>query len=113
VMDEIMVRARQALKDCAATRETLGVLLADAVEAIGDQQRLVVGVAKQDLELAREIVKADEKLAERVADVVERTIDGGVQVAHENGAIMVDNSYATRLAMLAPRVRSRFGAELF
>ena len=113
VIDEIMARAREALKEFTATQATLGALLADAVEAIGDEERLVVGVAKQDLKLAREIIEDDEDLAARVAEVVERPIDGGVQVAHENGAIMVDNTYATRLAMLAPRVRSRFGEELF
>ena len=113
VMAEIMARAAERLKEFSPTGATLGALLAEAIDAIGDEERLVVGVAQQDLELAREIIKDDEELAARIAQVVERPIDGGVQVAHENGAIMVDNTYATRLAMLAPRVRARFGAELF
>ena len=113
VIEKIVARARKALASQSARPESLAVLLAEAVAAIGSSGELRLGVAKRDLAAAREHVESDESLASRVGEVVERPIGGGVVIETSDGALMVDNSHEARLQMLVPRILARLGRELF
>jgi len=113
VMDEIVTRARADLEALPTARDPLARLMADAIDGLGGIGKTIVGVSERDLEIAREILAEDTRLAPRVSEVTARPIGGGVVVESEDGALVVDNSHAARLEMLIPRIIVRFGRELF
>lgn len=113
IIDEVITMARQELETAESTREGLATLIADAIQAMGSDEKVLVGVKAKNLELAREIVAEEEACADFVSEVVERPIDGGVVIERPDGAIVIDNSHNTRLEMLSPRVTVRLGKELF
>jgi len=113
VMDEIVARARADLEALQAARAPLARLMAEAIDGLGGVGKAIVGVSEDDLEIAREILAEDTRLARLVSEVTVRPIGGGVVVESEDGALLVDNSHAARLEMLIPRIIVRFGRELF
>jgi vacuolar-type H+-ATPase subunit E/Vma4 len=113
VMHDIVARARAELEALAVERGALARLMAEAVDGLGGEGKVEVGVRADDLELARELVSGDERLSELVGEVVERPIGGGVIVQSEDRSIVVDNTHAARLETLVPRILARFGRELF
>lgn len=113
VIQDIIARARSELASRPATPEALASLALDAVSVLDGREDLLLGVASQELEVARAALEQTPELAARVARVVERPIAGGVVVETADGGLMVDNSYAARLEMLLPRVLARFARDLF
>jgi vacuolar-type H+-ATPase subunit E/Vma4 len=113
VMHDIVARARAQLEALPAERGALAGLIVDAVNGLGGEGKVVIGVRADDLDLARDIVSGDERLSVSVGEVVEWPIGGGVIVKSEDGSTVVDNSHAARLEMLVPRILARFGRELF
>lgn len=113
VMQDIIARARSELAARPASPAALAALALDAMSVLGECEDLVLGVAAPDMEAARAALDEAPQLAARVAEVVERPIEGGVVVETADGALVLDNSYAARLEMLLPRVLARFGRELF
>jgi vacuolar-type H+-ATPase subunit E/Vma4 len=113
VMRDIIARARSELAIRPASPAALAALALDAMSVLGECEDLVLGVAARDMEAVRVALEEAPQLAARVANVVERPIEGGVIVETADGALVLDNSYAARLEMLLPRVLARFGRELF
>jgi vacuolar-type H+-ATPase subunit E/Vma4 len=113
VVDGIVRRAAAALKETPATPAHLATLVYDALEGMQGRAKVILRVAPGDLDTARELVSADRNLADIVSDVAEGALEGGVLIESEHGSIVVDNSHATRLGMLVPRILPRLGRELF
>ncbi len=113
VIDDIIARARKELEKVPARRECLERLIEEALAGLGKPGQVIVGVAKRDLELAREVVAGSESISGKVKEVAERPMEGGVVVESESGSVAVDNSHAARLEMLIPRIMPRLAKELF
>jgi V/A-type H+/Na+-transporting ATPase subunit E len=113
VIDTIVAQARAKLAGMPVERERLRRLLTEAVDGMGKGHQVIVIVAEDSQDVAREVLADDPRLAAITGQVVSRNIGGGVVVESENGALVVDNSYAARLEMLIPRIIVRFGKELF
>lgn len=113
VIDEIFTRARAMLAAAPASEESLRALLVESIEAMGPGRKVIVIVAEEASPEVRRALAEDEQLASVVAEVRTRPIGGGVRIESEDGAHVVDNSYAARLETLLPRIVVRFGKELF
>ncbi|TFH36925.1 MAG: hypothetical protein E4G93_01250 [Dehalococcoidia bacterium] len=113
VLDDIVEKARVALKKTTTTRTSLAFLINDAVDGLGGTDKVSLSVSGGDSATAREIVKADKKLASVVQDVKVIDCDGGVVVENESATLGVDNTYTTRLEMLLPRILPEISKKLF
>lgn len=113
VLDAIVAQARATLAKTPTTHKSLAFLISDAVEGLGHAGKVTLSVAEKDAAAAREIVKADKKLAESVRDVKTCDCSGGVLVQTEDNTLCVDNTYTTRLEMLLPRILPEIGKKLF
>ena len=113
VLDTIVAKARDTLAKTPTTRESLAFLISDAIEGLGRADKVILSVADKDVALAREVVKADKKLAAVVADVKTCDCAGGVSVQTDDNTLSVDNTYTTRLEMLLPRILPEIGKKLF
>lgn len=113
VLDEIVQKSRAELKKAGTSRESLAYLINDAISGLGQSDKLTVAVSKNDLEVAKEIVKADKTLSSTVSEVKSCDCEGGVLVENEDKTLSVDNTYATRLEMLLPRILPEISKKLF
>ncbi len=96
----------------ANTKSSLSNLIKEAADALGGE-KLRLYVAKADLDTVRSIQSGSGGLGERIVEVKEAPISGGVIAENEAGTIRIDNSYETRLEILLPRILPDVGKELF
>lgn len=113
VLDDIVKKARGTLAQTKTTRESLSFLINDAIEGLGGSGKVALSVSQKDVDLAKEIVKADKKLSALVLGVSACDCIGGVLVQNEDNTLCVDNTYNTRLEMLLPRVLPEISKKLF
>jgi vacuolar-type H+-ATPase subunit E/Vma4 len=113
VLDDIVQKARATLKTTQVSRESLAFLISDAIQGLGEVDKVTVSVAPKDRAMAQEIVKADKKLAAVVTDVKACDCSGGVIVETADLTLGVDNTYTTRLDMLLPRILPEINKKLF
>jgi vacuolar-type H+-ATPase subunit E/Vma4 len=113
VLDEIVQKARATLKTTQVSRESLAFLIKDAIQGLGEADKVTVSVSQKDRALAQEIVKSDKKLAAVVTEVKVCDCTGGVLVENEDLTLGVDNTYTTRLEMLLPRILPEISKKLF
>jgi len=111
IVEEVFSAAKDALAGSAGSPDELASLIAEGVAALGREKARVL-VAARDAAAAKKLVAADRALGERVAEVKEAPIDGGAIVEDPAGSLRVDNSYATRLAMLRPTLVVEIGSTL-
>jgi len=113
VLDDIVQKARATLKTTQVSRESLAFLISDAIQGLGEVDKVTVSVTQKDRAMAQEIVKSDKKLAAMVSDVKACDCSGGVIVETEDLTLSVDNTYTTRLEMLLPRILPEISKKLF
>lgn len=113
VIDELVQKIRDALREAPTTSESLSSLINEAVAGTGRSNKVSLSVAEKDLELARKIVKDDENLTAVVVEVTTCDCVGGVIAENEGGTFRVDNTYFTRLDMFLPRILPEIGNVLF
>ncbi len=113
VLEEIVQKARAGLKKSSTKRESLGHLISDAISGLGEGEKITISVSKNDLDMAKEIVKADKKLSSVISEVKTCDCEGGVIVENEDKTLSVDNTYTTRLEMLLPRILPEISKKLF
>jgi vacuolar-type H+-ATPase subunit E/Vma4 len=114
IIQDLLERTREALDSERPTAVNLARLVHDAIDGLeGTGKNVIVRVGPADLDMARQCVATDPRLARIVKEVAEGPSGGGVLVETEDGSTAVDNRYASRLEMLVPRVLPRLGRELF
>jgi len=112
IVDQIIDRARKALAEAPSDRKHLLNLVNEALAGLGtDKGRIYV--SPKDIGTARELLKADRKLASKVIEVKELNCMGGVMAEDSEGKLGIDNTYDTRLEMLLPRLLPEISKELF
>jgi vacuolar-type H+-ATPase subunit E/Vma4 len=114
IIQDLLERTREALDSERPTAVNFARLVHDAIDGLeGAGKNVIVCVGPADLDMARQLVATDQRLARIVKEVAEGPSGGGVLVETEDGSTAVDNRYASRLEMLVPRVLPRLGRELF
>ncbi len=112
VLDDIVQRARAGLKKTSAKPDLTAYLIGDAISGLGSD-KATISVSHHDIAMVKELVKNDKQLSAKVLDMTECDCDGGVIAASEDKKTSVDNTYATRLEMLLPRLLPEISKELF
>ncbi|MCD6428759.1 MAG: hypothetical protein J7L12_03990, partial [Desulfurococcales archaeon] len=76
--------------------------------------RVVVKVIPEDIELIKDVIR-EEGLEDRVVSisVIGSEFLGGVMVESEDGSIALDNTYATRLDKVMPKLVEKLNKEVF
>ena len=113
VLESIVAKSRDKLGKASVTKGALAYLIADAVPGVGEGEKVTVVVSERDLSLAKDIVKSDKELSQKVLDVVAGDCSGGAIIQSESKMLSADNTYATRLGMLLPRILPEISKELF
>jgi len=113
VLESIVAKSRDKLGKASVTKGALAYLIADAVPGVGEGEKVTVVVSERDLSLAKDIVKSDKELSQKVLDVVAGDCGGGAIIQSESKMLSADNTYATRLGMLLPRILPEISKELF
>jgi len=111
VVDEVFAAAAKSLTDGTGAAEGLRNLVSDGIDTLGLEKVRVIA-SQREACVVRELLKADQQLAGRVAEVKEGTHSGGVIAEDLEGRLRVDNTYETRLAMLRPTLLVEIGREL-
>ena len=112
VVDDIVAQEQAGLKKTSAKPELLAGLIADAIAGLGSG-KATISVSPGDIAAVNELVKKDKRLSSMVLDVTGCDCGGGVIVDSEDKKTSVDNTYATRLEMLLPRLLPEISKELF
>lgn len=113
VLESIVAKSREKIGKAPVKKEALAYLIADAIPGLGEADKVTVAVSERDLSLAKDIVKADKQLSQKVLDVVACDCDGGAIIESESKTLSADNTYGTRLEMLLPRILPEISKELF
>ena len=113
VLESIVAKSREKIGKSSTKKESLAYLITDAIKGLETPDKVTVAVSESDLSLAKDIVKSDKQLSEKVLDVVVGKLDGGAIIESESKTLSADNSYATRLEMLLPRILPEISKELF
>lgn len=111
IVEEVFAAAKDALTKAAGSPDELASLIAEGLAALGRDKARVL-VSARDLATVKKMLASDRELAERVAEVKEAPLDGGAIVEDPAGSLRVDNSYATRMAMLRPMMLVEIGSAL-
>jgi len=111
IVEDVFAAAKDALAGAAGSPDDLRSLIAEGLATLGRDKARVL-VSARDLAAVKKLVAADRELGDKVAEVKEAAIDGGAIVEDPAGSLRVDNSYATRLAMLRPTMLVEIGSKL-
>ncbi len=111
VIEEVLAGVAKSLADGTGASDGLRKLVCDGIDTLGLEKARIIASARE-ARVVRDLVKADNQLAGRVAEVKEGTHSGGVIVEDLDGRLRVDNTYGTRLAMLRPSLLVEIGREL-
>ena len=112
VVDDIVGRARAGLKKTSAKPDLLSLLIADAIAGL-ESDKATISVSPGDVDMVKKLVKSDKRLSSTVLDVTGCDCDGGVIAESEDKKTSVDNTYASRLEMLLPRLLPEISKDLF
>ncbi len=113
VLESIVSKSREMVAKAPVKKEALAYLISDAISGLGEADKVTVAVSKRDLDVAKEIVKSDKELSNKVKDVIACDCDGGAIIETDSKTLSADNTYGTRLEMLLPRIIPEISKELF
>ncbi len=117
ILNEVITEVKQKLValDKEKRKKSLKKLLREALNAeIFGSGHIVVKVVKKDTDLIKDIIK-EEGLEAQVAsiNVINSEFLGGVVIESEDGSIAIDNTYATRLDKIMPKLVEKLNKEVF
>lgn len=111
IVEDVFVAAKDALAGAPGAPADLASLIAEGLATLGRDTARVL-VSARDLAAVKKLIAGDRELGGRIAEVKEAAIDGGAIVEDPAGTLRVDNSYATRMAMLRPTMLVEIGSKL-
>lgn len=113
VMQEILERARKELERQPMDRNQIESLLNEVLEALVTDGTIRLFVAPKDSEAVREFIQTRDELKEKIVEVTEQDMMGGIIAETADGMVSIDNSFERRLAMLIPKILPEIGKKLF
>jgi len=111
VINEITSRTRDAVSG-ASNDEGFLNLTREAVDALG-VDKVRIHVSAKDVATAQRVLKRDEELAGKIAEIKGSDCTGGVVAESMDGRVRIDNTYGSRLEKLLARSLPDIGKELF
>jgi V/A-type H+-transporting ATPase subunit E len=111
VINEITSRTRDAVSG-ASNDEGFLNLTREAVSALG-VDKVRIHVSAKDVATAQRVLKRDEALAGKIAEIKEFDCTGGVIAESMDGRVRIDNTYGSRLEKLLARSLPDISKELF
>lgn len=112
IIEKVTAGVKDSLEKVSDRQSSLANLIREAVDGL-DVDKAVVYVSADDISIAKTAVKADKALSNRIAEIKEGKFNGGAIAETPDGMIRVDNTYATRLKMLLPRIMPEIEKTLF
>lgn len=112
IIEKVTAAVKGSLEKVSDRQNSLVNLIREAVDGL-NVDKAVVYVSANDISIAKSAVKADKALANKIAEIKEGKFNGGTIAETPDGMIRVDNTYATRLKMLLPRIIPEIQRTLF
>lgn len=117
ILNEIVSELKRRLETLSEElrKESLRKLVKEALNTgIFGSGRVVIKVIPNDVKLIKDIIR-EEGLEDQVASVgkISSEFLGGVIVESEDGSIALDNTYATRLDKVMPKLIEKLNKEVF
>ncbi len=115
IIKDILKRVREELNKSPMEPEQAEGLLDETLNAFEFEagEKIRIFVAPKDREVVKNIVDSRDDLKNRVVEVKEKDMMGGMVAETEDGMISIDNSYERRLEMLMPKILPEIGNTLF
>ena len=112
VINEIIDKVKTTLSSLPSNQRMPLNLIEEATAAL-DTEKVRIYVSSKDLDAVQKSLKERKSLSDKIAEVKEIDISGGIIAEDTDGKIRIDNSYETRLEMLLPQLLPEIGKELF
>ena len=112
IVDRIITQVRNELTKTSGDNTSLLHLIRESISTL-QVPEVRLYASQRDIGTVQKILKTEKELADKVAEVKELDIDGGVVAESVDGKLRIDNSYGTRLEMLLPQILPMLNKELF
>ncbi len=112
IITDIVANTRKGLSQVSSNESRLLDLIKEATEGLGGSKGRIY-VSSKDAKTAKSLLETDKGLSDRITEIKETDILGGVIAEDVNGKLRIDNTYETRLEMLLPRLLPEMSKELF
>jgi len=112
IIAEITRRVKDTLSQGSTKEGALKALLVEAIKGL-EADKVRIYVAPKDKGIADKVVRAEGELSNKVVEIKEAGLLGGVIAEDVEGRMRIDNSCGTRLEMLLPRILPEASKELF
>ena len=93
-------------------KKAFSSLVTEAINAIKVKEARIY-VPKGDLERIKSYIQAEKDLSNQIIELREGDFIGGFILEDIDGKLRIDNTYATRMEMLLPRMMPEINRELF
>lgn len=114
IINDILKQVREELGQGPMEQDQISLLLKEIFDAFESEDLKVrLFVAPKDREAVQKAVDSQDDLKDRIVEVKEAEMLGGVIAESADGMISIDNSYERRLNMLMPRILPEVGKTLF
>ncbi|MBN2282959.1 MAG: hypothetical protein JXO48_03625 [Deltaproteobacteria bacterium] len=113
IIKQIVERVKKELSGKATDRKILLHLIRESLEAFGSDDTLRVLAASKDLNSIKEVVAEENGLGQKITEVKESDMLGGVMIETLDGMVSIDNTFDMRLEMLMPKILPEVGKKLF
>lgn len=113
IIKTIITHTRRELEKSALSPVQAALLLKEIIEAFERDGKIRLYVAPKDRETIGNVVESDNDFKEKVADINEKDMLGGIIAETTDGMISIDNSFERRLEMLIPKILPEIGHTLF
>ena len=113
VIKDILSRIRKELRESPMEQEQVKSLLSETIDAFESDAALRLFVASKDLDIVQQTIDSQNELKNRITEIKEKDMLGGIIAETSDGMISIDNSYERRLDMLMPKILPEIGNTLF
>lgn len=113
IIKTIIANTRRELETSTLSADQATLLIREIIEAFERDGKIRLFVASKDRETTGNVIESDDTLKEKVADIREKQMLGGIIAETTDGMISIDNSFERRLEMLIPKILPEIGHKLF
>ena len=112
VVSIIIDRVKTKLAQTSMNKKAFISLVTEAADAIKVNKARIY-VPRGDVEKIKEYIKTEIDLSNLIIEFLEGDFVGGFILEDTDGKLRIDNTYATRMEMLLPRMMPEINRELF
>ena len=113
VINEIIAKVKNKLKQAAPDKKSLLHLIKEAIDAFETEDTVRIFVSHKDAGDVSKIIEENSSLSEKITEVREIDCLGGILAEKTNGMVSIDNTFDTRLEMLMAKILPEIGRKLF